>query len=90
MLRPLKKIYEYFAQFAPLSLLGLICLTWSVFAIPLYYILPKRLGTVVGRHGICYGFRLYAWSLSLTRIYRLDLSAIDTLRAPACGRPVPA
>jgi 1-acyl-sn-glycerol-3-phosphate acyltransferase len=30
-------------------------------------------------------FRLYAWSLSATRSYRLDLSAIDTLRG---GPPV--
>jgi 1-acyl-sn-glycerol-3-phosphate acyltransferase len=80
MLRPLKIIYAYFAQLASLSLLGVICLTWSVFAIPLYFILPKRLGTAVGRHGICYGFRLYAWSLSITRTYKLDLAAIDTLR----------
>jgi 1-acyl-sn-glycerol-3-phosphate acyltransferase len=80
MLRLPKIIYQSFAQFASLSLLGLICLTWSVFAIPLYFILPKRLGTKVGRHGICYGFRLYAWSLSITRIYRLDLRAIDSLR----------
>src|SRR5450631_4556528 len=31
------------------------------------------------------GFRLYAWSLSATRSYRLDLSAIDALRG---GPPV--
>ena len=30
--------------------------------------------------GSCSGFRLYAWSLSVTRTYRLDLSAIDSLR----------
>jgi 1-acyl-sn-glycerol-3-phosphate acyltransferase len=80
MPRPLKIVYGYIAQYSSLALLGLICLTWSVFAIPLYYILPKRLGTVVGRRGIMTGFRLYAWSLSITQIYRLDLSAIDTLR----------
>jgi 1-acyl-sn-glycerol-3-phosphate acyltransferase len=80
MPRPLKIIYTYFAQYTSLSLLGLICLTWSVFAIPLYFILPRRLGTVVGRRGIMTGFRLYAWSLSITHTYRLDLRAIDTLR----------
>ena len=31
------------------------------------------------------GFRLYSWSLSLTRTYRLDLRAIDTLKG---GPPV--
>ena len=80
MPRPLKTIYEYFAQYSSLSLLGLICLTWSVFAIPLYFILPKRLGTAVGRRGIMGGFRLYSWSLSLTGTYRLDMRAVDTLR----------
>jgi 1-acyl-sn-glycerol-3-phosphate acyltransferase len=85
MLRPLKILYEYFALYTSLTLLGLICLTWSVFAIPLYFILPRRLGTSVGRRGIMAGFRIYAWSLSITRTYRLDLRAVDTLRG---GPPV--
>jgi 1-acyl-sn-glycerol-3-phosphate acyltransferase len=80
MLRPLRILYEYFALYSSLTLLGLICLTWSVFAIPLYFILPRRIGTAVGRRGIMSGFRLYAWSLSLTRAYRLDLRDIDALR----------
>jgi 1-acyl-sn-glycerol-3-phosphate acyltransferase len=80
MLRQLKIIYEYFALYSSLTLLGLICLTWSIFAIPLYFILPKRLGTAVGRRGIMGGFRIYAWSLSVTRTYHLDLRAIDTLK----------
>jgi 1-acyl-sn-glycerol-3-phosphate acyltransferase len=80
MLRPLKIIYEYFALYSSLTLLGLICLGWSVFALPLYFILPQRIGTAVGRRGIMTGFRLYAWSLSITGTYRLDLRAIDSLR----------
>jgi len=85
MLRPLKIVYEYFALYSSLTLLGLICLSWSVFALPLYYILPRRIGTAVGRRGIMSGFRLYAWSLSVTRTYRLDLHDIDTLKG---GPPV--
>ncbi len=80
MPRFLKIIYEYFALYSSLTLLGLICLTWSVFALPLYFLLPVRLGTAVGRRGIMAGFRIYSWSLSLTGTYRLDLKAIDTLR----------
>jgi 1-acyl-sn-glycerol-3-phosphate acyltransferase len=80
MWRPLKVLYEYFALYSSLTLLGLICLTWSLFALPLYFILPRRLGTRVGRAGITHGFRLYAWVLSITRTYYLDLSAIDGLR----------
>jgi 1-acyl-sn-glycerol-3-phosphate acyltransferase len=85
MWRPLRVLYEYFALYSSLTLLGLICLTWSVFALPLYFILPRRLGTKVGRAGITYGFRLYAWSLSITRAYLLDLRAVDNLRG---GPPV--
>jgi 1-acyl-sn-glycerol-3-phosphate acyltransferase len=85
MPRPLKIFYEYFALYSSLSLLGLICLAWSVFAIPLYFILPRRIGTAVGRRAIMSGFRIYAWSLSITRAYRLDLRDIDALRG---GPPV--
>jgi 1-acyl-sn-glycerol-3-phosphate acyltransferase len=80
MLRPLKIVYEYFALYSSLTLLGLICLAWSVFALPLYFILPASLGTLIGRRGIMGGFRLYSWSLSLTGTYHLDLRAIDSLR----------
>jgi 1-acyl-sn-glycerol-3-phosphate acyltransferase len=85
MLRPFRILYEYFALYSSLTLLGIICLTWSVFALPLYFILPRDLGTAVGRRGISTGFRLYAWSLSVTGAYRLDLSAIDALKG---GPPV--
>ena len=85
MLRFLKIIYEYFALYSSLTLLGLICLTWSVFALPLYFLLPRRIGTAVGRLGIMSGFRIYAWSLSVTRTYRLDLRDVDSLRG---GPPV--
>jgi len=80
MPRFLKIPYEYFALYSSLTLLALICLAWSVFALPLYFMLPRELGTRIGRCGIMRGFRLYAWSLTLTRTYRLDLSAIDALR----------
>src|ERR1700685_781445 len=80
MLRPLKIAYEYFALYTSLALLGVICLTWSVFALPLYHILPRRMGTAIGRRGIMTGFRIYAWSLSITRAYRLDLREIDSLK----------
>jgi len=80
MRRALKIIYEYFALYSSLTLLGLICLTWSVFALPLYFILPRPVGTAVGRRGIMSGFRIYAWSLSITRTYLLDLRDIDSLK----------
>jgi 1-acyl-sn-glycerol-3-phosphate acyltransferase len=85
MLRRCRILYEYFALYSSLTLLGIICLTWSVFALPLYFILPRDLGTAVGRRGIMTGFRIYAWSLSSTGTYHLDLAAIDSLKG---GPPV--
>ena len=76
---PMKTLYEYFALYSSLALLGIICLVWSLFALPLYFILPRGLGTAVGRRAILIGFRLYAWSLSVTGSYRLDLSELDRL-----------
>jgi 1-acyl-sn-glycerol-3-phosphate acyltransferase len=80
MLRPFRIVYEYIALYTSLTLLGVICLTWTALALPLYFLLPRDLGTAVGRRGISMGFRLYSWSLSLTGSYRLDLKALDGLR----------
>lgn len=80
MWRFFKTLYEYFALYSSLTLLGLICLTWSLVALPLYFILPRRTGTALGRRGIMTGFRLYAWTLSISGAYRLDLRAIDSLK----------
>ena len=85
MLRPLKTLHEYFALFTSLTLLGIVCLTWSVFAMPLCFILPRKLGAGLGRRGIMAAFRLYAWSLSAMGAYRLDMTAVDSLRG---GPPV--
>jgi 1-acyl-sn-glycerol-3-phosphate acyltransferase len=80
MPRFLRTIHEYFALYSSLTLLGLICLVWSVFALPLYFILPAPIGTAIGRRGIMTGFRVYSWSLSITGAYRLDLRALDSLK----------
>ena len=80
MQRSLKIIYEYFALYSSLALLAFLCLTWSLFALPLYFLLPEGIGTAVGRRTIMLAFRFYAWSLSFTRSYILDLGAIDSLK----------
>jgi 1-acyl-sn-glycerol-3-phosphate acyltransferase len=85
MPRFLKMLYEYSVLYASLTLLGLICLSWSLFAVPLYFILPERIGMAVGRRGIMAGFCLYSWSLRIMGAYRLDLAALDSLRG---GPPV--
>jgi 1-acyl-sn-glycerol-3-phosphate acyltransferase len=85
MLRPLKIIHEYVIAYTLLTLLGLICLLFSIWALLMYPLLSHRAGTAAGRFGIMAGFRLFSWMLSLTGAYRLDLSAIDSLRE---GPPV--
>ena len=85
MTRRFRIAYEYFALYCSLSLLAILCLCWSVVALPLYFVLPEERGTAVGRRGVMIVCRFYAWSLSVTRAYRLDLSDLDRLRG---GPPV--
>ena len=85
MQRLLKTLVDHLVTYAILVWLGLICLSWSVLALACYPLLPRRWGTAFGRFGIMSGFRLFAWTLSASGAYRLDLSAIDALRG---GPPV--
>ena len=83
--RLLRIAYECAVFYSSLLVLGLICLSWTVIALPLYVLLPQRLGTAAGRRGIMAGFRVYTGWLTLAGAYRLDLRAIDVLRGqPAC------
>ena len=72
--------YECAVFYSSLIVLGLICLSWTVLALPLFVLLSERAGTAAGRVGIMAGFRIYTGWLWLVRAYRLDLSAIDALR----------
>lgn len=85
MLMRLRHLVETVFQFASLTLLAAICLSWTVVALPLLWVLPPGPGRRCGRVGILAGFRLYVWSLRLMRIYRLDLRALRALRT---GPPV--
>jgi 1-acyl-sn-glycerol-3-phosphate acyltransferase len=85
MLRPLKTLRDYVVTYTLLVVLGVICLIFSVWALLMYPLLPRRWGTAAGRFGITAGFRLFSWGLTLSGAYKLDLSAIDSLRS---GPPV--
>jgi len=76
----LPRVADSLTMYASLTLLGVICLTWTVFALPMLLILPARAGRWCGRHGILAGFRLYVWSLGWMGAYRLDLRALRALR----------
>jgi 1-acyl-sn-glycerol-3-phosphate acyltransferase len=75
-----KALFEYLVLWVSLLVLGLICLSWSLLALPLYLLLPRRAAIVFGRHGIMAGFRLYGYWLTLAGAYRIDVRAIDSLR----------
>lgn len=79
--RWLHRLYEYGALWFGLGLLGTISLTWTLLAIPLYYVLPKRWAIPLGRWASTTGFRVYLGALALIGACRFDLSALDSLRA---------
>jgi 1-acyl-sn-glycerol-3-phosphate acyltransferase len=80
MHRLFKSLIEHIATYTILVFLGVICLMWSVVALVCYPLLPDEPGTEFGRLGIMHGFRLFAWTLASSGAYRLDLTALDTLR----------
>jgi len=77
----LRHLLDSVILYSCLTLLGLICLAWTVVALPLLWVLPAKPGRWCGRLGILAGFRVYVWSLRLMGAYRLDLRALRALRA---------
>lgn len=75
--------YDYLLLYLGLIWLGLLCLTWTLSAIVLYPLLPRRYGARLGRFVIMAGFRVYLGSLQLTRRCHFDLHALDALRGEA-------
>ena len=76
----LRNVWDMARVFFGLGLLGVMGLLWSVLAVPLYYLLPRRAGLVTGRWLIHTAFRAYLRILSLIGACRFDLSALDALR----------
>jgi 1-acyl-sn-glycerol-3-phosphate acyltransferase len=76
----LRHAVETIVLYTSLTLLGLICLSWTVLALPLLLVFPARPGRWAGRLGILIGFRFYVWSLRVMGAYRLDLRALKALR----------
>lgn len=71
---------RYVSAYGGLALLAVICLAWSVIALPAYYLLPARPGTRLGRSGIRAGFGLYVGFLKWVGAFRFDLKELDGLR----------
>ena len=77
---PLRTLWDAMRTGFGLGLLGLLGLLWSLFAVPLYYLLPRRAGMPLGRRAIHCGFRLYLRALVAIGACRFDLGALDALR----------
>ncbi len=73
------RLRTYAVTYSSLIVFALTCLTWTLVALPLHILLPRRNWIAIGRRGIQQGFRLYAAWLSAVGGYRLDLAAIDSL-----------
>ena len=78
--RWLHRLYEYAVLGFGLGLLGTMTLSWSLFSVPLYHVLPKRWADPLGRWAITTIFRIYLGALTLTGAFRFDLTALDALR----------
>ena len=63
-----------------LVVLGVGCLLWTVLALPLGLVLPRRWGMWVGRWMATLGFRAYIGLLGAIGLGRFDLTALDALR----------
>jgi 1-acyl-sn-glycerol-3-phosphate acyltransferase len=58
----------------------MMTLTWSLLAIPLFYVLPKRRAAPLGRWMITHTCRIYLRTLRLIGACRFDIAALDALR----------
>ncbi len=77
---PLRRVHSFLALRLGLGSLALGCLVWTLFSLPLTFVLPRRQGVWLGRWVACLGFRLYIGFLWLTGVGRFDLKALDGLR----------
>ncbi|HEY9097783.1 MAG TPA: lysophospholipid acyltransferase family protein [Thiobacillus sp.] len=79
--RALHRVYEYSVLWVGLVALGLSSLIWTVFALPLNLVLPKRQAVALGRGVISHAFRVYLGFLTAIRAIHFDLTELDALRA---------
>jgi 1-acyl-sn-glycerol-3-phosphate acyltransferase len=78
--RWMHRLYEYAALWFGLGLLGILSLTWSLLAAPLYYVLPRHWAAPLGRRAVTTIFRIYLGALTLIGACRFDIRALDALR----------
>jgi len=77
--RPSGGILAALTIYVGVPFLGLLCLAWTVIALPARWLLPRRAGIALGRAGISHGFRLYVRLLRFFGAYQFDTRALDAL-----------
>jgi 1-acyl-sn-glycerol-3-phosphate acyltransferase len=75
---PVQQVREGLQIVVGLIVFGLLCLAWSVIALPLL-LLPARWGQRIGRLGISAGFRLYFWATRASGVFHFDGAALGAL-----------
>ena len=80
LLRWLKLSYEYSVLYGGFFLFGIISLAWSLPAGVIYFLLPRKIGSRLGRFATMIGFRIFLFALRSSGIIQLDLSELDKLR----------
>lgn len=75
-----REIYQHALLVFGLGLFGISGLLVTLVCVPLYPLLPRKIGTRIGRGGITWYFRGYFALLQAAGIMRLDLRALDQLR----------
>lgn len=80
MVRAWRRLHEYVALWVGLGTLGIGCLVWCLIAAVLHPLLPRGVGTRLGRSVIMRGFRFYLWILQALGAARFDLTELDRLR----------
>jgi 1-acyl-sn-glycerol-3-phosphate acyltransferase len=72
--------YDHAVVYGGVSLLGLVCLAWTPFALLLYPVLSANRARALGRFVTMAGFRFYLACLSASRRFSFDVTALDALR----------
>lgn len=77
----LARLREQLTTYGLLATLAVMILAWTVLALVLLAPLPARRRRAWARYTMMAGFRLFSRFLTLAGAYRLDLDALDALRA---------
>jgi len=78
--RALRAAWAYALLWYGLGLLALGSVLWSLVALPMIVLVPRRTGRALGRAAISRGFRLYLRLLERAGAGRFELDALDALR----------